>query len=77
MTTQEIERKPIALTDSQTKTLIDAYISLSGLRNLLLDAEAYALEGLEESHLNSDVLHMIAVFAGRLGSDLGKIAMSD
>ena len=71
------ERKPIVLTDSQTKTLIDAYISLSGLRNLLLDAEAYALEGQEESHLDSDVLHMIAIFVDRLGCDLGKIAMSD
>lgn len=77
MTVPEIERKPITLTDSQTETLIDAYISLSGLRNLLLDAEAYNLEEPEDSHLNSDVLHMIAVFVGMLGGELGNIAFSD
>lgn len=76
MTVPEIERKPITLTDSQESDLIDAYISLRGLHNLLLSAEAHELDPADgKSYLDSDVLHMVAVFANHLSNDLAAIIM--
>lgn len=77
MTVPEIERKPITLTDTQTEQLIDAYVSLMGLHNLLMSAEAYERDNTEgKSWLNTDILHMIAKYVFRLSIEIADIVNS-